>query len=146
MLLLKSDKEEICMAAVTILDNEDVSMWYYPETKILHHQMHKFVCGQPFRDALMKGADVFQKYGAQKWLSDDRATPALSKEDLEWGDTVWFPRVAKLGWKYWAIVMPEKIIGQMTMKKLAEKYSAQGVTTKMFSNPDAAREWLESCP
>jgi hypothetical protein len=133
------------MAAVTIMNDENISMWYYPESKILHHQMHKFLCGQPFRDALTKGADVFQKYGAQKWLSDDRATPSLAKEDLEWGDTVWFPRVAKLGWKYWAIVMPEKVIGQVILKKLMDSYLTRGVTARMFSSVEEAKQWLEKC-
>ncbi len=85
------------MPAIKILDDANISMWYYPETKILHHQVHQFFCGKPFRDALSKGAEIFEKYGAQKWLSDDRAIPALSKEDLEWGDRDWFPRVAKCG-------------------------------------------------
>jgi hypothetical protein len=133
------------MAALTIMDDENVSMWYYPESKILHHQMHKFICGQPFRDALTKGADVFQKYGAQKWLSDDRATPALSKEDLEWGDAVWFPRVAKFGWKYWAIVMPEKVIGQVMLKKLMDSYLMRGVTARAFASVEEAMQWLEKC-
>jgi hypothetical protein len=136
---------EPVMSAIKILDDVNISMWYYPDSKILHHQIHQFFFGKPFRDALMKGVDVFQKYGANKWLSDDRLETALAKEDLEWGDKEWFPRVAKLGWKYWAIVMPEKVIGQMTMKKLAEKYSTMGVTTRMFSDPEAAKEWLEKC-
>jgi len=133
------------MPAIKVLEDPNISMWYYPESKIVHHQMHQFFCGKPFRDALNKGVEIFQKYGAQKWLSDDRATPALSKEDLDWGDRDWFPRVAHSGWKYWAIVMPEKIVGQLTMKRLAETYNARGICTKLFSSPDDARKWLEQC-
>jgi hypothetical protein len=133
------------MPAIKVFEDENISMWFYPETKILHHQWHKFFCGQPFRDALNRGVEVFQKHGAQKWLSDDRAMPALSKEDLEWGDKDWFPRVAKLGWKYWAIVTPEKVVGQLTLKRLAEAYKTRGVTTQFFSSPDEAKKWLEQC-
>jgi hypothetical protein len=134
------------MPAIKIIEDPNISMWYHPESKILHHQTHQFFCGKPFRDALNKGVEVFQKYGAQKWLSDDRETPALSKEDLEWGDKDWFPRVAQCGWKYWAIVMPEKVVGQLTMKRLADTYNSRGVVTKIFSSPDEAQKWLESCP
>ena len=133
------------MPAITVLDNPNISMWYYPESKILHHQIHRFFYGKEWRDSLDRGVEVFQKYGAQKWLSDDREVTALTKEDLEWGETDWFPRVAKCGWKYWAIIMPEKVVGQMTIKKLADKYSAQGVKTRVFSSPDDAKTWLESC-
>jgi len=136
----------VVMAAITIMDDANISMWYYPDTKILHHQIHRFFYGKPFRDALNKGVEVFQKYGARKWLSDDRAETALTPDDLKWGDEDWFPRVARCGWKYWAIVMPEKIVGQLTLKKLADKYSAQGVTTRIFSSVDEAKNWLEGCP
>ncbi len=133
------------MPAITVLDDENISMWYYPESKILHHQIHRFFYGKQWRDALDKGVEVFKKHGAQKWLSDDREITALTKEDLEWGDRDWFPRVAASGWKYWAIIMPAKVVGQMTIKKLAENYSARGVTTRVFSSPEEAKKWLETC-
>jgi len=134
------------MPAIKIMDDVNISMWYYPESKILHHQIHQFFFGKPFRDALNKGVEVFQKYGAQKWLSDARETTALSKEDLEWAEKDWFPRVAQLGWRYWAIVRPEKGVGQLTLKRLAEAYNSRGITTQLFSSPDDAKKWLESCP
>jgi hypothetical protein len=133
------------MPAITVLENENISMWYYPESKILHHQVHQFFFGKTFRDIMNKGVEVFQQYGAQKWLSDDREVTAWAKDDLEWGDKDWFPRVAKSGWKYWAIILPGKVVGQMTVKKLADTYSARGVQTRVFSSPDAAKQWLESC-
>lgn len=133
------------MPAIKIMDDANITMWYYPETKILHHEMHQFFFGKAFRDALNKGVEVFEQYGAKKWLSDDRKQTAVSKEDLEWGDKDWFPRLAKLGWKYWAIVAPEKVVGQLTLKRLADAYSARGVTTRMFTSVEEAMKWLESC-
>jgi hypothetical protein len=133
------------MSSIVVMDDENISMWFHPESKILHHQTHQFFSGKPFRDALNKGVETFEEYGARKWLSDDRETPALANEDLDWGDRDWFPRVARLGWKYWAIVMPENAVGQRTLTRLAENYSARGVTTRFFSSSDEARKWLEEC-
>jgi hypothetical protein len=134
------------MAPVTIVNDANISMWYYPESKILHHQIHRFFFGKPFRDSMLKGIEVLQKNGARKWLSDDRNETALTPEDLEWGDKEWFPRAAKCGWKYWALVMPEKVVGQLSVKKLIDRYSARGVTTQVFSSVDQAKKWLEGCP
>ena len=39
------------MSEILVLDNENVTMKYYPDSKILHHEMHKFFFGQEFRDA-----------------------------------------------------------------------------------------------
>jgi hypothetical protein len=131
-------------STITVLDNEFVSMWYYPSSGILHHQFHKYLWGDTFREALNKGVDVFRQHHATKWLSDDRKNAALSRADTEWAIGDWFPRVLKAGWKYWAIVLPENVIGQMNMKLFIENYSKQGVTTRVFSDPDDAMKWLET--
>ena len=131
------------MSEITIIDNEFVTLWYHPDTKIVHHQFHQFLHGDPFRETLNTGTELLKKYGAQKWLSDNRKNTALSKEDTDWGKTDWFPRTVEAGWKYWAIVQPEQVLGKMNMKRLAKTYSEQGVTTEFFSDPDEAMAWLE---
>ena len=89
-----------------ILDNEYLSLVYYPETKIVHHTFHQVVQGPVFREALNTGLEVFKEYNAHKWLSDDRKNDALPEADTEWAKTDWFPRVLEAGWQHWALVMP----------------------------------------
>ena len=126
-----------------ILDNEYITVWYHPLKKIVHHEFHKFTYGKTLRDALSAGAAILEDKGAQKWLSDDRKNTGLGKDDMNWTATVWRPRVIKAGWKYWALVLPEKILGQMSMKRIIEEYANTGVTVQMFSDPDEAMRWLE---
>jgi hypothetical protein len=38
------------------------------------------------RDALLTGLDTLQKYGAHKWLSDDRKNGPFSEEDQAWAE------------------------------------------------------------
>ncbi len=128
---------------VTILDNEFVTMWYYPDKKIIHHQFHKFLHGQAFREAMNAGTDVMRQYGATKWLSDDRKNSAMPLVDLEWGRTDWFPRVKAAGWKFWAMVLPESIIGQMNMQREVKINAEKGIITNIFSEPLEAMAWLE---
>ena len=128
----------------TIIDNEYATLWYHPESKIVHHQFHQPIGGQAFRDVLNKGLEAFQEFGAQKWLSDDRGNSALSPEDSDWSINNWAPRVIAAGWKYWAIVMPAKVIGQMNMQRFIKTYGDQGVTVQIFSDLDEAMRWLEA--
>jgi hypothetical protein len=133
------------MSETIIVDNEYVTLWYHPEHKVIHHQFHKFTYGEPLREAFTEGAKLMEKYGAKKWLSDDRKNSALTKEDMEWADTVWRPRVIKAGYKYWAIVLPEKIVGQMNLKQIIkQKYANLGITVELFNGPDEAMQWLKS--
>ncbi len=132
------------MSAVTVLENEYATLWYHPEAKVVHHQFHKYMFGEAFRSVLTTGVEVMKKNGAHKWLSDDRNNSALSPEDTDWGLTVWTPQVMAAGWKYWAVVLPEKAVGQMNMKRFIEDYSTRGVKVQVFSDPDKALKWLES--
>lgn len=126
------------------LDTNYATLWYHDDEKIVHHKFHKFIYGQQFRDVLENGLKIFKEEGASKWLSDDRENSALPAEDGAWAMNDWSPRVLDAGWKYWAIVLPEKNIGQMNMQQFIDSYSPLGLTVRVFSDPDEALKWLES--
>ncbi|MCC7205707.1 MAG: hypothetical protein IT323_00275 [Anaerolineae bacterium] len=132
------------MSSTTISDSEYATLWFYPDTKIVHHQFHKFIYGEEFRKVLEKGLETFKDKGAQKWLSDDRKNSTLSTEDTEWCQQDWFPRVFQAGWKYWAIVLPDKIVGKFNMQRFIDAYSKQGLTIEVFGDADEALKWLEA--
>ena len=131
------------MSTTTLYESNAVTVWYHPETKIVHHKIHKFVYGEEFHKFLLIGTETLKKNHAQKWLSDDRSNTVLRPEDMEWGAVNWFPQTIEAGWKYWAIVQPEKIIAQTNMKKLVEDYGKMGVVAKFFTDSDEAMKWLE---
>ncbi len=132
------------MSKVVVFDCPRATLWYHPDKKIVHHQIHKFIFGDEFHQLLLAGTEALRKNRATKWLSDDRSNSVLPREEVEWGQTNWFPQTVRAGWKYWAIVQPEKVIAQMNMKSLAEEYAKAGITARFFSDPDEALRWLES--
>ena len=125
-----------------IIDNSDVTLRVYPDKKIVHHEIHQFIYGETYRELMLKGADAFEKHHCTKWLSDDRGSSALRREDIEWATSFWEPRIMKAGWKYWALILPEKVIGQLYMKRLVERGDQQGITVQLFSDPAKAMAWL----
>jgi hypothetical protein len=132
------------VAEKIMLDNEHATLWYDDERGIVHHQFHRHMHGEAFRQVLNQGTALMQANGATKWLSDDRANAALKTEDSEWAQTDWFPRTMAAGWKFWALVQPEMVIGQLNMRRFTESYAKQGLTVAVFSDPARAREWLEA--
>ena len=126
-----------------ILDTEAVSLRYYTQKKIVHHELRRFVHGEQFREVLERGLEEFQKHRACKWLSDDRGNGPLTPADAEWARNEWAPRVMAAGWKYWAVVMPEKVVGQMNMRRWIETYAKDGVAAMAFTDPREAMAWLE---
>ena len=132
------------MAKIEIFKNEQMSVFYLQDDKIIYHIMHGQVEGKPFRDAILAATDALMKNKACKWLSDDRLNPALKQADQSWILEVWQPKVLKAGWKYWAIIMPEEAIGKMRMSVMASQYAKLGVTVNAFSSPDEGLKWLKS--
>lgn len=132
------------MPTIVALDNEFATVRIHTEKRIVHHQFHKYIYGESFRNALTTGAELMEKHGATRWLSDDRNNAALPKDDAEWATTTWFPRVKKAGWKTWALVLPKMVIGQMNMKGFVDRYKNEGIEVRVFENPEAAMKWLES--
>jgi hypothetical protein len=131
------------MPPTTVLETPSVTLWYHPQSRIVHHEIRRFVTGKDFRDLLNAGSDALRKNSARKWLSDDRGQWVLAKDDLAWSESVWAPATVKAGWKYWAIVRADKVLAQVAMDQLAAKYSALGVMARFFTNPQDALTWLE---
>jgi hypothetical protein len=132
------------MAITTILDNEYATLWLHAESKIVHHKVKKYIHGDELRQLLMKGHETLKKNACKKWLSDDLNNGPLLKDDEAWAKTSWFPEVVKAGWKFWAIVMPTQVIGQINMKRFVADYAKAGITVTVFSESDKALAWLES--
>jgi hypothetical protein len=136
--------QEIFMSVEVIFDSPNATMWYYPESQIIHHQFHIPLQGEPFRDFMMLGTRTMADKGAHKWLSDDRAILAVHKDESQWGMNHWFPETIKAGWKHWAIIQPKHTISQLNLEKVAKTYSAMGINAMFFSDVDEAMKWLES--
>ncbi len=129
---------------ITILDNEYVALWCYPEDKIIHHKIKKYVFGEHYRQLLGTGADAFVEYGCHKYLSDDHENPTIHPEDRAWSDANFTPRVIQAGWTHWALVMPKKVIGQLNMATIIAEFRRMGVEVKIFSDSDEALAWLKA--
>jgi hypothetical protein len=106
--------------------------------------MHEYCAGEVFRDALTKGIEAMRQHKGNKWLSDDRANGALPPADLEWADKTWFPQTVKAGWKFWALVPPVTVIGQMNIQRHIKLYKERGITVEVFKTSAEAMHWLET--
>jgi hypothetical protein len=130
------------MDEIQIVDNTLISVWVYPQRRIVHHRLKMFCYGDELRQAFSKGAEAMEQHKATKWLSDDRAHGALVPDDQIWLNENWFPRVMAAGWKHWAIVQPTKIIGQSYIQRVMKLILPEGITAHMFGDPDEAMRWL----
>jgi hypothetical protein len=131
------------MSDIIIVDNEYITLSYVPDKKFVYHTVHKPVSGQILREALSAGIETLQKYGAHKWLSDDRKNGPFSAEDRAWGAANLNDRAAEIGWKYWALVVPEQMIAAGSMAPIIEANYERGMRMMVFSEVKEAIQWLD---
>ena len=132
------------MTPETIIDNEYITLWYHPDTQIVHHEIHKFIYGDAFRDALMTGAELLKTRNACKWLSNDRGNSAMPKDDVEWLMENFISKAIKAGWRHWAIVSPKSMVGRMSIDSSREYLSEHGLNVMVFDDEKSAMDWLIS--
>ncbi len=132
------------MTRQVAIDNDTVVLWYDPDKKIVGHKIKKFIYGEAFQKFLLSGTELMRKNKAHKWLSDDRSSPVLRKEDTDWSTANWFPKTVEAGWKYWAIVQSVQPIGAINLEQLAATFAKAGVIAKFFTDPVEAEKWLDS--
>ncbi len=130
-------------ATQTIFTNEHATLMYHPDTKIIHHVFHQPIAGDAFRKVLNTGLEFMHKHGAGKWLSDDRLNAVLPQEDTIWAITNWAPRVLAVGWKFWAIVVPDSVAARVNMAEFIDEYYQKGLRIMVFVDPVEAQQWLE---
>jgi hypothetical protein len=127
-----------------VLQNEHITLWYYPDLKIVHHRMLHAPTSEEFRELLDKGAETLERRGAIKWMSDDRGNTLLRPNDEEWSHNEWLPRVLRAGFKFWAIILPEAAIGKLNMQRLANFHAGHGIVSRIETMPGPAFAWLKA--
>jgi hypothetical protein len=134
------------MSRITLVENEYITLEYLTDKKIIYHTIHKPIGSQALRAALNTGTEALKKYGACKWLSDDRKNGPLAREDAEWGFNDWNPRTIAAGWKYWANVVPTDVASAGTLTPTMNALYDMGLRMMVFDNLEEAMEWLDSLP
>lgn len=127
-----------------IYDSPYATLWYHPESKIIHHKIHKFSKNEEFRFFINLASRTLAEKGATKWLSDDQTVVMVEQRSSESNLELWSKKTIESGWKYWAIVKPKHIISQINMEKMVKYYNSLGITAKFFTDMDEAMHWLEN--
>ncbi len=130
------------MTTQTLIETDYATLLYYPEEGIIHHELRKFTYGDALHELLEVGLTNFQQLGLTKWLSDDRKNSAVPQADVDWAMQYWMPPMIQSGWKYWAVVLPDKAAGKASMNRVIEQFSQLGISIEVFDDADEAYNWL----
>lgn len=132
------------MPAISVADNEYITLKCIPEKQLITHIIHKPIGSAELREALLAGTAALKEHKATKWLSDDRLNGPLAQEDVEWGFNIWNRLTIDAGWKYWALVVQKEVIAAGSMTQTIEALFDMGLRVMLFESAEEAMEWLDS--
>ena len=121
------------------------TIWWHTETKCVELVGKGTAVSGQYRVLMEKILDLIRQKHARKLLSDVYEVEGLTGEDLVWTDTDWNPRFRQTGVRFSAVVAPKALGLHLSIDKMMgdEEVHAAGLVTRLFSEPDKAREWLD---
>ncbi len=127
------------------LTNKYVEVRAEQEDNTLFVQFLGFVPYDEFLKIVEHEYKLIRHYQLRKCLIDLRQIPVYDAGMPEYVKDVWFPTVSSLGVKSVAFVVPEKVLGQMTMKKAHKgTETISGMSVEHFDDLELARIWLRA--
>lgn len=130
------------MAIIEVLNNKYAKLVYHTDEKIVHHVFHKDLNTEHLQLVLNTGVELLREHRACKWIADTRAIGPFSDEDGRWINDEWLPRALKVGWKYWALVVPEAVKARMMLFEHMSFFDGKGIRINVFTDFDAGWTWL----
>ena len=130
------------MVNTLVYEDQWIKVRYNEEDEYVYHTFLQPIGGKPFQNGLNIGLDTLATKKAIKWLSDDRLNAEFEQADIEFAVADWGPRARKVGWKFWALVVPESVAGRASMQAIVETFFNMGVRVRIFTKVEDAQRWL----
>ena len=101
-----------------------------------------YVSDEPFRRILDEIINVLVLKNASIIIADARDMYIISPGDQEWILNSWYPRAVKAGFRYQGLILNKDTFSELAVKTISNQYDTSTVTTKYFSSPSEALDWV----
>lgn len=129
---------------MTYFDEPYLAIQWDATTRCVVMKWKKFAGSHEFRTGLEKGLELVKQKAASRWLADVRNISALPKDDQDWSNGDWFPRVMNAGIKRNALIVPTSTLRQIAMEAIMSKVEGIDLETAYFDDVEKAKAWLDS--
>ena len=124
--------------------NQYVEIQVDKQLNALSVKFLKFIPYQEFLKAVEKEYDFIRRNQLKKCFIDLRQIPVYDKGMPEYVKDTWFPMVSSLGMQHIAFVVPEAVIGQMSMNRAHQTTEIiAGMAVEHFKDIESAKSWLK---
>lgn len=128
-----------------IAETPQYKLVLHEDPLVIHHTFTEKIDDYGFRELMLLGKDLIEEYGIERWVSDNRKVQnEFSPESLAWVESEWQPEVIRMGWKYWALVIPEGFYAQLDHMAYIESNFEKGVWVTLYTELEPALTWART--
>jgi hypothetical protein len=128
----------------TYLANEQYEILYSETHQYITMQWKKYIRGDEYREAVLKGIECLTEKNYHKWLINACSLIVVNNEDQIWLSEVWVKAAEASGLKYISVILPRSKLGQSIVEKMDLHPSTSHFIKKSFVNEEDAVDWLRS--
>ncbi|MEL6538819.1 MAG: hypothetical protein AAFQ98_25610 [Bacteroidota bacterium] len=125
-----------------LFENRSITLSWDTQGQFLHVEWKGYAASDGYREILLKQLELTREKHARRILYDLRNMGVVSRENQNYTNEEYFPAVARAGNKIAAIVVPENIFGEVSVKAIMGERNEGLFMSKIFESTDEAREWL----
>ena len=113
---------------------------------VLSVKFLRFIPYPDFLKTVEQEYELIRNHHLKKCMIDLRLITVYATGMPEYVKDVWFPTVQSLGMQYIAFVVPEAVLGQMSMNRAHKNTEANAsMTVEHFKDIKDAMAWLKKC-
>lgn len=131
---------------MALFENQHVRISLDTNTPCLEWIGKGFMSSALFRESEEKSLEFYLEYKKQypklEWYVDARNIGPLPSKDTQWVTDEILPKFAAAGLTKEAFVVPDTILGQVTVKNYVSK-AGQTIEIQMFDTVNGAKDWLK---
>jgi hypothetical protein len=113
-----------------------------PVHNIVIMQWKGYSTSGEFRDGTNRMLDMLRHYKASRVLVDAGEMVLISQDDQKWMESVFLPGAISEGFKACALVQPKSYFNKVAIENITYKIDRRKLEVQMFSNVEAARNWI----
>ncbi|MEO1286902.1 MAG: hypothetical protein AAFV93_03980 [Chloroflexota bacterium] len=125
-----------------IVTDENMHLEYLEDSAIYLERFKTELELDLMRKALPIAREEIDKHQFTRWITDARAISGMSPEAAQWILTEWLPNMQDTTWRYWALVVPEALVGRMQMMQFMQAVSDLGIQIRTFTTMEDAQDWV----
>jgi hypothetical protein len=125
-----------------LFDDPHLCIRYEADPGCLYERWRGFVRSDRYRALMELCFDMLVEYGPLPVVVDAREFAPIARADQEWTADIWFPRAASAGLAFVAVLLPESVIAEMSVRDVMSRSGDKIFTTFYTSNLDEAYQWV----